>query len=546
MNNMRYIIIVLLMASYVVSINSCADSLNVVPKDQISDETLWTTPDNADLFLNNIYSAIPSFASSGDPLENFSDNSINGVAGRYSSTVYGNSSYTSSNGPSQWGHYSNIRKCNLFIEKVTDSDLDESWKKLRIAEARFLRAYFYSLLTLHHGGVPIITQVLDRYADGNQIFRERNTFEETIGFITGECSEIAQDLPLTASSGRVTRSAALTLKAWCDLFAASPLYNPSNDKVKWDKAANSYKDVIDLGVHELYPDYRALFFEENNGNSEVIFARVHLGGTGLANMRASNYGPTFVFGTARAFAGSNPTQELIDDYLMANGLPIDHPDSGYDPQSPYKGREQRFYDDIIFDGSEWLGDQIIMKHGVGSRNQTDLSDNNEATNTGYYWKKAIDPKYANLNNIENSAHYIIFRFADVLLGYAEAQNESYGPDQSVYDAVNLVRSRVSLPPLATGMSTDDMRKIIRRERRVELASEDKRWYDIIRWKTAEHVLNGQMHAMLIEREGESWVYKVVPAGGGTKVFYPEKNYVYPIPQAAIDANNKLLQNPNYD
>src|SRR5690606_27121666 len=147
--------------------------------------------------------------------------------------------------------------------------------------------------------------------------------------------------------------------------------------------------------------------------------------------------------------------------------------------NPYVDREQRFYTDIIYDGAEWLGYPIIMKRGVGSKNQTDLSDNNEATNTGYYWRKAVDPQYANLGNIGNGAHFIIFRYAEVLLGYAEAQNEAVGPDLSVYEAVNLVRKRVDLPPVDEGLNREQMRKVIDRERRVELASEDKRWYDII-------------------------------------------------------------------
>lgn len=530
----------------IICFTACDETLDVAPKDQIADQTLWETTDNADLFLNAVYTAIPSPVGSGDPLENFTDNSVNGVAGRYSSTVYGNSSYTPSNGPSQWGHYTNIRKCNVFIQKVSESTLPEDWKALRLAEARFLRAYFYSLLALHHGGVPVITDVLDRYTQGEEIFRARNTFEETIQFITAECSQIAGDLPLTAPSGRITKGATLTLKAWCELFAASPLYNVTDDKAKWQLAADSYKQVMNLGVYELFPDYGALFLEANNHNSEVIFDRVHLGGTALANIRAQNYGPTFVNGVARAWAGSNPTQELVDAYLMANGLPIDDPASGYDPQNPYVDREQRFYTDIIYDGAEWLGYPIIMKRGVGSKNQTDLSDNNEATNTGYYWRKAIDPQYANLGNIGNGAHFIIFRYAEVLLGYAEAQNEAVGPDLSVYEAVNLVRKRVDLPPVDEGLNREQMRKVIDRERRVELASEDKRWYDIIRWKKAEHVLNGRLHAVSIELENGKWTYKSVPAGGGTRVFFPEKNYVYPIPQSAMDANPKLVQNPNYD
>lgn len=524
---------------------ACNSFLDVVPKDQVSDQTLWQSTENADLFLNSIYTALPGPFNNGDPLENYSDNAINGISGRYSTTVYGNSSYTPSNGPSQWGHYGNIRKCNLFIEKANESQLPDSWKKVRLGEARFLRAYYYMLLALHHGGVPIITDVLNQNTQGEGIFRPRNTFEETIRFITDECTAVAEDLPLTASSGRVTKGAALTLKAWCELFTASPLHNPSDDKEKWLQAAAAYQKVIDLNAYKLFPDYSTLFLEANNNNIEVIFDKAYLGGTNLGNAKTSNYGPTFVDGVARGFAGTNPTQELVDEYAMANGLPIADPLSGYDPQNPYVNREKRFYDDIIYDGAEWLGSEIIMKQGVGSRNQTDLSDNNEATNTGYYWRKGVDPKYATVGNNQNSAHFIIFRYAEVLLGYAEAQNEAAGPDASVYRAVNQVRERVGLPPLKEGLSKAEMRTAIHRERRVELSSEEKRWYDIIRLKLAEKVLNGNLQAILIEEQQGKWVYKKVPAAGGARIFYPEKNYVNPIPQSAIDTNPKLVQNPNY-
>ncbi len=257
----------------------CDDYLNVTPKNVISEELIWTSKDNADLFLNDIYSRIPCYANTGDVLENFSDNAVNGIARAYSGTVYRLSSYTPSNGPSKWGHFSDIRKCNLFIQEVNKSSLPDDWKNQRIAEARFLRAYFYSLLCLHHGGVPIITEALDRHTQGDDIFRSRNSFQETIDFIAAECKELSGNLPLTASEyGRVTKGAALMLKAWCELFNASPLYNTSGDKGKWERAANSFEEVMNLNVYKLFPDYRTLFFEENNGNSEVIFDRVHVSG----------------------------------------------------------------------------------------------------------------------------------------------------------------------------------------------------------------------------------------------------------------------------
>jgi hypothetical protein len=432
----------------------------------------------------------------------------------------------------------------LFIEKVNASALPDDWKRVRLAEARFLRAYFYSLLWTYHGGVPVITDVLNINEQGDADFRARNTSEETADFIISECAAIEADLPVSAESGRATKGAALTLKGYTELFNASPLKNPSNDLARWEQAATTFKKVMDLNKYSLFPDYTTLFYEENNNNVEVIFSRQHLGGTGLANY-IGQIGPRFVNGSLTGWGHVDPTQDLVDEYAMANGLPITDPASGYDPQDPYVNREKRFYQSIIYDGSVWLGATMIMKQGVGSLNATDLNNSSISTRTGYYVIKGVNPKYAGAQDNGNSANWIIFRYAEVLLSYAEARNEATGPDQSVYDAINAIRHRSDLPDLPGNLSQTDMRKAIYRERRVELAFEEKRLPDLLRLRLAETKLNGTVHAIKIEIVNGKTVYTVVPAGGGEKHFDPAKNYVLPIPQSAIDKNPKLDQNPNY-
>ena len=536
----RIVILIFLSSAFF----SCKKFLDVTPKEQVSDATLWATSANADLFLNNIYAAVPTIETV-DPWDNFSDNSLNGQAGRVSTNVYGPGIYTASNAPGRWGQYTNIRKCNLFIQKVTASALPEDWKKLRLAEARFLRAYFYSLLWIYHGGVPVITDVLNQNEQGEAVFKARNTSDETFAFITKECSEIEANLPLSAESGRATKGAALTLKGSCELFNASPLKNPTNDKAKWSLAAATFKKVMDLNKYSLFPDYNTMFFEENNNNVEVIFSRQHLGGTSLANFRDGQLGPRFVKGALTGWGHQNPTQDIVDEYVMANGLPITDPASGYNPQNPYVNREKRFYQSIVYDGSEWLGDIFVMKQGVGSLNATDLNNSSISTRTGYYMRKGVNPKYAGAQNNGNSANWIIFRYAEVLLSYAEAQNEAVGPDASVYAAINPIRKRSDLGDLPQGLTQGQMRVAIHRERRIELAFEEKRLPDLLRLKLAEVKLNGTVHAIKIDKVGNDWVYTTVPAGGGAKKFDPNKNYVLPIPQSAIDKNSKLVQNPNY-
>jgi hypothetical protein len=527
-----------------VVVSSCSEFLEVQPRDQVSNDILWANTTNADLFLNDVYAGIPTM-DTGDPWENFSDNSMNGQAGRISEILYGAGIYTPSNTPNRWGNYTQIRRCNVFIQNVTASSLSEDWKKQRLGEARFLRAYYYMLLWTFHGGVPIITDVLSQNTQGDEIFRARNTADETYKFITDECAAVAADLPLTAEAGRATKGAALTLKAFCELFQASPQRNTAGDKARWTLAAATYKQVMDLNKYSLFPDYTTQFFEENNNNAEVIFDRQHLGGTALANYRESFLGPRFVYGTLTGFGHVDPTQDIVDEYAMANGLPITDPASGYNPQNPYVNREKRFYESIVYDGSTWLGDLMIMKQGAGSQNATDLNNSSVSTKTGYYLKKGMNTKYASVNNNQNGANFIIFRYAEVLLSYAEAQNEAVGPDESVYNAVNLVRARVELPALTKGFTQAQMRTAIQRERRVELAFEDKRLFDLLRLKLAETNLNRSLRAMKIERVNNNWVYTVIPAAGGARKFDAAKNYLLPIPQSAIDKNTKLVQNPNY-
>jgi len=557
MDSVKKSIYIIFIMGFMVAVIACNDYLDVVPKDQVSDGNLWESSNNADLFLNKIYGSLESPVAqpiAEDPRENFSDNAMNSVAGRYSRTVYALSAYTPDYvNPSwgkahEWNQYDHIRKCNLFIKNVTERDFPENWKKVRLAEARFLRAFFYNLLWTAHGGVPIITEVLNLSEQGDEVFKPRSTASETADFLIRELDEIQNDLPIVAEEpGRVTKGAALSLKAWVELFRASPLHNPSNDLALWKNAAETYRKIIELGQYSLFPQYNELFFEENNYNAEVIFVTPSDPNltSNMHNRRSYMHAASYVGNSFRGFALTTPSQELIDEYAMANGLPISHPLSGYDPQNPYAGREKRFYESIIYDGSTWLDTEMVIRFGLGTPSQIDLSDASEATNTGYYWRKGINPKYSIVGDANNKAHWIWFRYAEILLGYAEAQNEAVGPDASVYDAVNQVRARVELPALTEGLTKEEMRTAIHRERRVELAFEEKRWYDLLRLKLAEEKLNGSLHAMLIEREGDRWVHKVIPAPGGERRFFPEKNYFLPIPQAALDRNPLLQQNPNY-
>jgi hypothetical protein len=231
---------------------------------------------------------------------------------------------------------------------------------------------------------------------------------------------------------------------------------------------------------------------------------------------------------------------------MANGKSITDPGSGYDPTHPYTNREPRFYQSIVYDGAPWQGDTIYTR--MGGNNQIDLGSTSDISNTGYYIRRTIDESINGQVARATQAggeNYKIWRYAEVLLSYAEAQNEAVGPDQTVYSAVNLVRERAGISDLATGLSQTAMRAEIRNERRVEFAFEDKRWWDIRRWMIADGsagVMNTPSHGMEITAQGGTLTYTLVHVLD--RIFYPQ-NYWMPVPQDAMDTNDKLVQNPGY-
>ena len=554
----RYIIAALVALAAHSCKDSLDDSLDVIPRDQLTDVAVWTDENTADLFLNDIYNRLPDGNNWYDPLENWSDNAQASGSWPVSKTTtvrYGE--YTPSTIafwcgyndelPYNWGHqYQWIRKTNVFIKNVAASDLSEDYKKKRLAEARFLRAYFYHNLWMGYGGIPIITQPLNRAEQGEEIFKGRNSSDEVFQFITGELEAVALDLPEVVSGqdyGRITKGAALTLKGWCELFA-----------YKYADAAASNKAVIDMGVYALYPDYQAFFLPEGNNSNEGILFRQYIPGV-KGGRESSLLGPTFTKGGVETSWGySDPTQELVDDYAMDNGLPITDAASGYDPENPYVNREKRFYQSIVYDGAYWYNDTIYTRIGVGSLNELDVNERGDASNTGYYFRKRMNDQItlgaANWDGATSGQNYYYFRYAEVLLNYAEAKIELGEIDQSVYDAINQIRQRSELPTIeetyGTGLSQEKMREIVRRERRIELVLEDKRWWDLMRWRIAEVVLNGPLHGIKITvGENGKLTYTPVPAFRGDRKFDPSKNYLFPIPQGAMDQNSKLEQNPGY-
>lgn len=593
---MKRIIYFILLIVWIPFFSCTKDFLENTDKTQLTDEMQWSSEGNADIFLNDIYGSLPNYWNQPENLDNFTDDndagfyytSYNWKQGIVSPagtdyTVWGG--ITGSGDLTNWpAIFTAVRKCNTFIAKVQAyaANFSDAWREKRLDEVRFLRAFFYSELWMHLGGLPIITNVPDRNnADSSQLYYPRSTFAETVDFITSDLDTVILNAHLAvkynqgdADAGRATLGAALALKGWVQLYAASPAFNTGQpaagadphhiagynqfDANRWAAAAATFKQFLDQygngHPYGLFSDLSALWYEANEYNSEVLWDRQVVPVT-MGSSFEQYGGPVWINGAYYTWGNYNPTQELVDQFQMANGKSIQDPSSGYDPQHPYVDREPRFYQWIVYDGAPykmtWMDKQDTIYTRIDkvrpSKNQIDFGTD-DVSNTGYYFKKRLNPLVRPGGGTISGANFIYYRYAEILLGYAEAQNEAVGPDATVYEVMNQLRTRAGLPNLPASLSKEAMREAIHHERRVELCFENKRFYDLIRWKTAEQLLIHDRHGMKIsnsvpENNSGVWQYEVVPLNH-PHVFVP-KMYLNPIPQDVIDRNPRVVQNPGY-
>jgi hypothetical protein len=592
------------------------DFLETEDKSRLSETLMWETESYADIYLNSCYADLPPKSNQPDNLDNYTDDndagfyytSYNWKKGIVMATGYSSSAAHSvwggTNGPGQyegWGPiFTKVRKLNTFIQKITENkaNYSDSWYNKRLDEAKFLRAYQYSELFQEIGGFPIVTVPQDRSTmEEAEMYLPRSTFEESFNFIIGELNTIISNGNLdvkydhgNSNGGKATLGAAMMLKGWLQLFAASPAYNSASPAVpnedsnrdlqsfatpnaaRWADAAATFKTFIETyghkgtGRYSLFSPMSTFWHEANEYNSEVIWDRQHVGvglGGNLSNTFDTYGGPVWIQGTYYTWGNYCPTQELVDQFQMANGESpyladgvTVNPASGYDPQNPYVNREKRFYDFIVYDGAtykqDWMATPDIIYTRVDkvhpSKNQIDFGGD-DVGNTAYYFKKRLDNLHPRGGNMCGMNH-VYYRYAEVLLGYAEAQNEAVGPDASVYEAVDAIRQRpgTDLPPLPAGLTQEQMRDAIKHERRIELVFEHKRLFDLWRWKEAEYYMNQDLHGMLIENtipEDNSGVWTYTKVSLAHPHTFTQKMYFNPIPQVAIDRNDKLKQNWGY-
>ena len=552
----------LLLALFVALASGCSDMLDIKPTSFISDEAIWKDKVLIDKFVANTYGSMlcgfnrctagfgqnwsmswaGNMDSATDDFASVSDSPIYTQLNKDAITVQ-SCPFVSE----IWiQEYLVIRKCNTIIERVAgvDDKVLTAKEKLRIdAEARFLRAFCYFDLGRTFGKAPLILKAQNLEED---LLVAPSSFAEIVEFVKDECDLYADNLPLTypeEEAGHATKGAFLALKSRALLYLASPL-NSEDDARKWDDAAVAAQAVMDLHVYELYKvgetPYRSMEFDKTAANKEVIFERrfsfpeaphnIHM----MWSLDAEDAG---------SWNGLYPTQNLVDAYETIDGKLIDDPtNTMYDAQDPYSNRDARFYQSIIYNGSTW--ETYLMSMVT---NTVDPSKNGSCkprlgkARCGYGPKKFIeelDPSTNIYGGYAQSNNWPYLRYAEVLLNYAEAKNESLSvPDESVYNAVNEVRARSNQPNLPTGLSKEEMRKRIKNERRVELLLEEHRFYDLRRWKDG-NVLAEPIMGMNIYNNNITLKYEISKVED--RVFTGE-HYYLPIPLSEQEKNPLLKE-----
>lgn len=528
---------------------SCNDFLDREEDSFIDKTATFDSYNRTKQYLTYAYSLLP------EGLNRFSGGALLGAAtddacfAIESSNIqqFNNGSWNALSNPDNvWDRYfAGIAKCCTLLENSNHINLDISrldpakrveyennLKDIRMwrAEAHFLRAYFNFELLKRYGPIPIIKSTLDINKDYSDT--PRPTMKEVVEFIANDCDIAADSLELTPwrnmndAFGRATKGAALALKSRLLLYAASPLYvdfgdideaNKPSDATLWKAAADAAKAVIDLNQYELASAYDDLF-KNDFQNKEYIFVRRY---PSNSDFEKSNF-PVSYGGKG----GTNPSQNLIDDYEMLDGTAFDWSDP-VKAAHPFENRDERLLATVLMNGVLFKGKRIATYPGGA-----DAMPNPNATKTGYYLRKFLNENVNIQTGGGSDGHVVpLFRLAEIYLNYAEALNEydPTNPDIAVY--LNKIRERVSLPDVPSGLTQEQMRTLIHHERRVELAFEEHRFWDVRRWKVASSTLGAPVKGVKITQD-DAGNFTYSPVQVEQRVFQP-KMYWYPIPQSEV-------------
>ncbi|QPH37852.1 RagB/SusD family nutrient uptake outer membrane protein [Pedobacter endophyticus] len=517
---------------------SCKKALDLTPEDSVSKNVFFSDQNDFDLALTGLYSGLRST----DTKE---------ITGTYGGNLYwevasdamffsfswhtpwydisrGNMSPNTSGIGFVWSKgYSSINLANTIIEQLELKKdlLDPKFAKDVLGEAHFIRAICYLRLTSLYGAVPMV----DRILTPSESKLSRSSVEEvTRKLIIPDLDIAIQNLteyPFDMKWGKATKQAAMGMKVRALLYI--------KDYPGTIKAAEDLMAFANQSFVRFEPDYERIFANDNENNGEILFSIKYVGGgTKQGGTYSTPFGPNHLPGLSLdgingSWQSSAISADFIDSYYMKDGLPPDQSPL-YDADKKWDNRGVRFEKTFYIGGKSIVNGSLFEPWMVGSLEQGAYKTAYPFNINKGYMNEKIKLDWTN----EDESDFIVLRYTDVLLMYAEAKTEINQIDNSVYEILNKVRTRAGIASVPTGRSQNQMREIIRQERKFEFAFEGIRYFDIRRWGIAESVINSIKSDEL---------YNL----GSKKLFLPS-NYLWPVPQAALDANPNLKpNNPGY-
>ncbi|MEX2591420.1 MAG: RagB/SusD family nutrient uptake outer membrane protein [Anditalea sp.] len=593
MKNIKHILQISLLGLLLMT--SCNEEfLETQPLDEFADAAVWGDEALAQSFINNIYQRLDQTFTQGRlkgmivDEAHYRGNTASLQFNRSQLTADGIPSWGNNQSYSSWNElYKSVRFANMFLENADRIPADQEILDRMKGEAHFLRGYLYHLLMRQYGGVPLISRVFELVDEFNV---PRNTLEETVDFIVADLDEASRLLPDNYSGndiGRAIKGAALALKSRVLVRAASDLYNTSvfpeyahpeligyisgDRTARWQAAKDAAKAVIDLGMYSMYKadpapgediseNFVQLFISKNN--EEDIFLRYFTLKDNVQIGLVSGPNGWHNWGT------NAPLGDLVDDYAMADGSSFDWNNPEHAAR-PYENREPRFYATILYEGAKWrprpeylraeepegvlqvgkwevwdpASNSIQIRYGLDTR-QSPI-ENWNGSYTGYYSRKFLDPQYDH-QYIRQDVPYRFIRYTEILLNYVEACIE-LGEYEEARTYLNRIRKRAGLP--AVNESGEALRELYRLERRIELALEDHRIWDVRRWVIGpeaydKSVLRAEVEYQLKPDMTTDTVPTIqhVPFEDHEWI---DKAYFFPILRDEMNRNELLIQNPGY-
>ncbi|MPR33948.1 RagB/SusD family nutrient uptake outer membrane protein [Salmonirosea aquatica] len=524
---------------------SCDKELEQFPSNSFSKDNFWTSESNANIALTGVYRGAIEYGTQVVPsdwwtycgvifLEFATDNAYDRRGDNSTQNRLTNGTLLPDNNVinGYWGgSYKRIAICNDFLENIDKVQIDKAKIDRMKAEVRFIRAAQYFYLSQFFGSVPLVQKTLTP-DEANNV--DKASKAEIVQFVIAELTAATESLPyfekLTANEiGRASKQAALAFLGRMYL-----------SEKKYTEAAAAFKQIIDKGDNKIDANYQSLFLPSNENSSENIFSVQYLAGQ-APNALTQHALPAVVSGWHIV----NPLGSLADAYGFDDGTPLSYADPRFKVSDMGANRDPRFRYNLLWDGAKF-GSKTYVCHPDSTKSLDQLTYSKQATRTGYGLRKFFDENFSGNLVTDYGANLPIIRYAEVLLSYLEAELEAGKPiTQELLDlTINAVRARpsVKLPPLKV-MSAEQLRPIMRNERRIELAFEGQRLWDIFRWGIGEQVLTGDFwgapfpNSTLLPKTSKKqdpqkrWYV--------TSKNFRKQDYVWPIPQSEVNVNPKL-------